>query len=248
MNTQYAIKNDVVYVLEVNPRASRTVPFVAKATGIPWVKIATKIMAGHTLKELKIKENLVMKHVAVKEAVFPFNKFSGVDVVLGPEMKSTGEVMGIADDFGSAFYKAQIAAGNKIPLKGTVFISVKNKDKRAMISIAKRFEELGFKIIATEGTAESLNNSGIKTESVKKVHEGRPNIIDLIKDRKVDLIVNTPVSKGPKSDDYEIRRQAIILGVPYTTTMSAALAVVTAIEAVTKKDTTVKSLQEYYKA
>jgi len=247
MNTQYAFKNDIVYVLEVNPRASRTVPFVSKATGVAWVKIATKIMAGHTLKDLKIKENLNMPHVAVKEAVFPFNKFSGVDVVLGPEMKSTGEVMGIAEDFGSAFYKSQIAAGNKIPLKGTVFISVKNKDKRAMISIAKRFEELGFSIVATEGTAESLKNSGIKAENVKKVHEGRPNIIDLIKDRKVDLIINTPVSKGPKSDDFEIRRQAVILGVPYTTTMSAALAVVTAIEAVTKKETTVKSLQEYYK-
>ncbi|MCE5301001.1 MAG: carbamoyl-phosphate synthase large subunit [Spirochaetia bacterium] len=247
MNVQYAIRNDVVYVLEVNPRASRTVPFVSKATGIPWVKIATRVMAGRTLKEMKVSENLEMKYVAVKEAVFPFNKFAGVDVVLGPEMKSTGEVMGIDRDFGSAFYKAQVAAGNRIPLSGTVFISVRNKDKRSIITIAKQFEDMGFKIVATEGTADALRNSGIKAETVKKVHEGRPNIIDLIKDKKVGLIINTPVSKGPKSDDYEIRRQAIILGVPYTTTMSAALAVVTAIGTVRKKDVTVKSLQEYYK-
>ncbi|MCX8093305.1 MAG: carbamoyl-phosphate synthase large subunit [Candidatus Goldbacteria bacterium] len=247
MNVQYAVKNDIVYVLEVNPRASRTVPFVSKATGIPWAKIATKIMIGKKIKELKVKENMDLKWVAVKESVFPFLKFPGVDSVLGPEMKSTGEVMGIDTDFGLAYYKSQIAAGQKIPQKGTVFISVKNKDKRNIIPIAKQFENEGFKIIATEGTANVLFNSGVKVEKVKKVHEGRPNIIDWIKDKKVDLIINTPVGKGPRSDDFEIRRNAILFGVPYTTTLSGAQAIITAITSIRKKKLTIKSLQEYYK-
>ncbi len=246
MNVQYAVKNDIVYVLEVNPRASRTVPFVSKATGTPWAKIATKIMTGKTIKELKIKENLDLKWVAVKESVFPFSKFPGVDSVLGPEMKSTGEVMGIDVDFGRAYYKSQVAAGQKLPLSGSVFISVKNKDKRAIVFIAKKFEDMGFKIIATEGTAKALLSSGINVQQVKKVHEGRPNIIDWIKDKKVDLIINTPVGKGPRSDDFEIRRTAIMLGVPYTTTLSGAQAVVTAIESVKRKDVMIKCLQEYY--
>ncbi len=247
MNVQYAVKNDIVYVLEVNPRASRTVPFVSKATGIPWAKIATKIMAGKKIKDLKIKEKQNYKWFAVKESVFPFIKFPGVDAVLGPEMKSTGEVMGIDEDFGLAYYKSQIAAGQKIPKSGTVFISVKNQDKRNTISIAKHFENSGFKIIATEGTANVFLNSGIKVEKVKKVHEGRPNIIDLIKDKKVDLIINTPAGKGPRSDDFEIRRNAILFGVPYTTTLSGAQAIVTAIDSINKKKFTIKSLQEYYK-
>ncbi|HDQ25224.1 MAG TPA: carbamoyl-phosphate synthase large subunit [bacterium] len=247
MNIQFAVKNDIVYVLEVNPRASRTVPFVSKATGIPWVKVAARVMTGKTLKELGVKENLDIRHTSVKEAVFPFNKLAGVDVVLGPEMKSTGEVMGIDDDFGRAFYKAQASAGNRIPLGGTVFVSVKNKDKRSAIFVAKKLEDLGFKITATEGTANALRMSGINAEKVLKVHEGRPNIIDLIKDKKIDLIINTPVGKGPRSDDYEIRRSAILMNVPYSTTLSGAQAIVTAIEAVKKKKLTVKSLQEYYK-
>jgi carbamoyl-phosphate synthase large subunit len=235
MNVQYAVKNDIVYVLEVNPRASRTVPFVSKATGIPWAKIATKIMIGKKIKELKVKENMDLKWIAVKESVFPFLKFPGVDAVLGPEMKSTGEVMGIDEDFGLAYYKSQIAAGQKIPLKGNVFISVKNKDKRNIISIARQFENQNFKIIATEGTANVLLNSGIKVEKVKKVYEGRPNIIDWIKNKNVDLIINTPAGKGPRSDDFEIRRNAILFGVPYTTTLSGAQAVITAITSVNKK-------------
>ncbi len=247
MNVQYAIRNDVVYVLEVNPRASRTVPFVAKATGVPWVKIATKIMTGRTIKELGVKENLAMKHVAVKEAVFPFSKFQGVDVVLGPEMKSTGEVMGIDSDFGRAYYKAQLAAGQRLPLSGTVFISVKNKDKRPVIFIAKKLSEMGFKIIATEGTADAMNRSGIKADKVLKVHEGRPNIIDLIKDKKVDLIINTPVGKGARSDDFEIRTHAVMMSVPYTTTLSGAQAVVTAIESIREKGMDVKPMQEYHR-
>lgn len=247
MNVQYAIKNDIVYVLEVNPRASRTVPFVSKATGISWAKIATKIMAGKTIKELKVKENLDLKWFAVKESVFPFSKFSGVDTVLGPEMKSTGEVMGIDVDFGRAYYKAQIAAGQRLPLSGNVFISVKNKDKRNIVPIARQFKNIGFKIIATDGTSYTLKNSGVETEKVKKVYEGRPNIIDFIKNKKVDLIINTPVGKGPRSDDFEIRRHAILFGVPYTTTLSGAQAVVTAIQAIKEKKLTIMSIQEYYK-
>jgi carbamoyl-phosphate synthase large subunit len=247
MNVQYAIRNEMVYVLEVNPRASRTVPFVSKATGISWAKIATKIMAGKTIKQLKVKEKLDLPHIAVKEAVFPFSKFPGSDTVLGPEMKSTGEVMGIDEDFGRAYYKAQIAAGQKLPLKGNVFISVKNKDKRDIVFVVKKLEDMGFGIIATEGTANALRKYGITVEKVNKAPEKYPTILDLIKAGKVNLIINTPVSKGPKSDDYRIRMQAIASGVPYTTTMSGAQAVVAAMEAVLKKGLNVKSLQEYYK-
>ncbi|MEI7641049.1 MAG: carbamoyl-phosphate synthase large subunit [bacterium] len=252
MNTQYAIKTgdkgDTVYVLEVNPRASRTIPFVSKATGIPWAKIATKIMCGRTIKELGVKEFRNMKHVAIKESVFPFNKFPGVDTVLGPEMKSTGEVMGIDMDFGHAFYKAQLSAGQRLPMKGNVFISVKNKDKRSIVSTARNLEDMGFGIYATEGTANTLIKAGIEAKKVLKVHEGRPNITDMIKDKQINLILNTPVGKGPRSDDFEIRRHAIMMGVPYTTTMSGAQAIVTAIESMKKKDITIKSIQEYYKA
>lgn len=247
MNVQYAIRNDMVYVLEVNPRASRTVPFVSKATGIPWAKIATKVMAGRTIKQLKIKENLELKHVAVKESVFPFNKFLGADTVLGPEMKSTGEVMGIDEDFGRAYYKSQIAAGQKLPLHGNVFISVKNKDKRDIVFVVKKLEDMGFGIVATEGTANALTRYGIKVHKVNKVSEKAPTILDYIKTGKVNLIINTPVKKGPGSDDYQIRTLAIAAGVPYTTTMSGAQAVVCAIEAVKKKGVGVKPLQEYYK-
>jgi carbamoyl-phosphate synthase large subunit len=247
MNVQYAIRNDVVYVLEVNPRASRTVPFVSKATGVAWAKIATKIMTGRTIKQLKIKENLNLRHIAVKESVFPFNKFPGADTVLGPEMKSTGEVMGIDDDFGRAYYKSQIAAGQKLPLSGNVFVSVKNKDKRDIVFVVKKLEDMGFGIVATEGTANALRRYGIKAGKVNKVKEKGYTILNSIKDGKIDLIINTPVNKGPGSDDYQIRTLAITAGVPYTTTMSGAQAVVAGIEAVKKKGLEVKSLQEYYK-
>jgi carbamoyl-phosphate synthase large subunit len=247
MNVQYALRNDQVYVLEVNPRASRTVPFVSKATGIQWAKIATRIMAGKTIKQLGVKENLDLPHIAVKESVFPFNKFQGSDTVLGPEMKSTGEVMGIDMDFGRAYYKAQIAAGQKLPLSGNVFVSVKNKDKRDIVFVVKKLEDMGFGIVATEGTINALRKYGIKAEKVNKVLEKSPTIIDYIKSGKVNLIINTPAGKGPKSDDYRIRTMAIAAGVPYTTTMSGAQAVVAAIEAVKKKGIEVKSLQEYYK-
>jgi len=171
-----------------------------------------------------------------------------VDTVLGPEMKSTGEVMGIDMDFGHAFYKAQLSAGQRLPMKGNVFISVKNKDKRSIVSTARNLEDMGFGIYATEGTANTLIKAGIEAKKVLKVHEGRPNITDMIKDKQINLILNTPVGKGPRSDDFEIRRHAIMMGVPYTTTMSGAQAIVTAIESMKKKDITIKSIQEYYKA
>ncbi|PKL92437.1 MAG: carbamoyl phosphate synthase large subunit [Candidatus Goldiibacteriota bacterium HGW-Goldbacteria-1] len=246
MNVQYAIRNDIVYILEANPRASRTIPFVSKATGVAWAKLATKVMTGKTLKQLKVKEKLDLPYVSVKESVFPFSKFMGADTVLGPEMKSTGEVMGLDKDFGHAYYKSQVAAGQKIPSKGTVFISVKNKDKRDVIFVAKKLVDLGFKIAATLGTANALEQFGIETIIVKKVHEKGNNIIEMIKAGKINLIINTPAGKGPRSDDYQIRLHAISLGVPYTTTMSGAQALVYAIESVSKKEVEVKPLQEYY--
>ncbi len=246
MNVQYAIKNDLVYVLEVNPRASRTVPFVSKATGIPWAKVAARLMSGKTMQELKIKEVSYLKHVAVKEAVFPFNRFPGVDTVLGPEMKSTGEVMGIDQDFGMAFAKSQMAANSALPLKGTVFISVKNKDKRSSIFIAKRLFDMGFKIVATHGTAQALVSNGIEVTEVRKVHEGRPNVIDLIKNHDVQLIMNTPAGKGPRSDDFQIRRTAVVYNVPCITTLSACAAAANGIESLRKREIKVKSIQAHF--
>jgi len=246
MNVQYAIKNDMVYVLEVNPRASRTVPFVSKVTGTSWAKVAARIMSGKTVAQLKVKEVSFLKHIAVKEAVFPFNRFPGVDTVLGPEMKSTGEVMGIDQDFGMAFAKSQMAANSALPLKGTVFVTVKNKDKRTAIFIAKRLIDMGFKIVATQGTAQALTSNGMEVTVVRKVHEGRPNVVDLIKNGEVQLIMNTPAGKGPRSDDFQIRRTAVVYGVPCITTLSACAAAANGIEAMTKRDLKVKSLQEYH--
>ncbi|MBN2468471.1 MAG: carbamoyl-phosphate synthase large subunit [Deltaproteobacteria bacterium] len=241
MNVQYAVKNDQVFVLEVNPRASRTVPFVSKATGIPWAKIAALAMVGHPLEELNLRREKEITHVAVKESVFPFNKFPGVDSVLGPEMKSTGEVMGIDDDFGIAFSKGQVGAGQDLPLGkkfgGTVFISVKNKDKRIIIFLAKKLHELGFKIIATQGTGNTLRKHAVPVaEVIGKVWEkDRGNVVDRIIRLEVDLIINTPMGKGPRSDNYIIRQQAIIHKIPCFTTISAAAAAINAIESVMKQ-------------
>jgi carbamoyl-phosphate synthase large subunit len=246
MNVQYAIKNDMVYVLEVNPRASRTVPFVSKATGTSWAKVASRLMAGKTIAQLKVKEVSYLKHIAVKEAVFPFNRFPGVDTVLGPEMKSTGEVMGIDQDFGMAFAKSQMGANSSLPLKGTVFVTVKNKDKRAVIFIAKRLTDMGFKLLATQGTAQALTSNGMEVTVVRKVHEGRPNVVDLIKNGEVHLIMNTPAGKGPRSDDFQIRRTAVVYNVPCITTLSACAAATNGIEALKKREMKVKSLQEYH--
>jgi len=246
MNIQYAVKNDVIYVLEVNPRASRTVPFVSKATGVQWAKVAAKLMVGLTLKELGIEKETDIRHVAVKESVFPFNKFYGVDTVLGPEMKSTGEVMGIDNNFGSAFLKSQLGAGQNLPLAGNVLLSVKNKDKRNIVFIAKILFDLGFKIYATKGTGKILINNGIDVKIVNKVSEGRPHIVDMIKNNELQLIINTPSGGHPKKDEISIRANAVQYKVPYTTTLSGAQAVVNAIENMKKGGLLVKAVQDYY--
>jgi len=246
MNIQYAVKNDIVYVLEVNPRASRTVPFVSKATGIQWAKVAAKLMVGKTLKELGIEREAAINHIAVKEAVFPFNRFYGVDTILGPEMKSTGEVMGIDTNFGAAFWKSQLGANQNLPFKGSVFISVKNQDKRHVVFVAKKLSDLGFKIYATKGTGKVLANSGIDTQFVYKVSEGRPNVVDMIKNGEIQFIINTPSGRNPKMDEVLIRSGAVQYKIPYTTTLSGAEAVVNAIETMMKVGLRVKPLQDYY--
>jgi len=247
MNVQYAVKDEKVYVLEVNPRASRTIPFVSKVIGVPLAKLATKIMLGKKLKELGFSHEIIPKYVAVKESVFPFNRFPGVDVILGPEMKSTGEVMGIDVDFSRAYIKSQIAAGQRLPKKGNVFISVRDKDKRAVVFIAKKLQDLGFCIYATSGTATALEKNDIKVLVLPKIAEGRPNVLDLMKDGKIQLVINTPSGRIPRQDEVKIRSQVILYNIPYTTTVSAAQATVNGIEALLKKDLDVKSLQQYHK-
>ncbi|MEM3574815.1 MAG: carbamoyl-phosphate synthase large subunit [Candidatus Bathyarchaeia archaeon] len=247
INIQYAVKGGIVYILEANPRASRTVPFVSKATGIPLAKIAVKLMLGKKLRELGIKERLDPGYRAVKEAVFPFAKLPGVDPVLGPEMKSTGEVMGISKRFGMAYYKAELAAGMALPTSGTVFLSVKDRDKPKMIGVARKFKELGFRILATKGTANYLRAHGIHAETILKASEGRPNIVDAIINGQVDLIINTPVGKGPKSDGYQVRRAAVDYNIPYITTVAGALAAIEGIEAIKRGEMDVKPLQEYHR-
>ena len=246
LNVQYAIKNGVVYVLEVNPRASRTVPFVSKATGVPLAKLAAAVIAGRTLDDLGVPDELPVAGVAVKEAVFPFTKLPGVDTVLGPEMRSTGEAMGLADSFGMAFAKAQIAADGSLPLEGTIFVTVNDHDKPTVLPIARRFHELGFRILATEGTQRYLRGRGVPAERVLKVHEGRPNAIDLIVSGEVQLLINTPLGKFTQVDDYAIRRAALVHRVPYTTTMSAANAACDAIIALRSRIGSVRSLQEWH--
>jgi len=246
INVQYAIKDGIVYVLEVNPRASRTVPFVSKATGVPLAKLAAAVMVGRTLDDLGVPDELPVAGVAVKEAVFPFTKLPGVDTVLGPEMRSTGEVMGLADSFGMAFAKAQIAAEGSLPLEGTIFVTVNDHDKPTVLPIARRFHELGFRILATEGTERYLRGRGVPAERVKKVHEGRPNAIDLIVSGEIHLLINTPLGKFTQVDDYAIRRAALVHRVPYTTTMSAASAACDAIIALRSRTGSVRSLQEWH--
>ncbi len=248
INIQFAVKDGKVYVLEANPRASRTVPFISKATGLPLAKIAAKLMMGKKLRELGVKERLNLKHVAVKEAVFPFQKLPGVDPVLGPEMKSTGEVMGIDYDFGLAYYKAQLGAGMRLPLEGTAFISVKDRDKNERIVwVARKLKELGFRVIATRGTAEFLKRNGVDVEVVNKISEGRPNVLDEIINGKVHLIINTPKGKRGRGEGYVIRRTAVDFGIPYITTVAGAIAAVKGIEAVKKRKLTIKSIQEYHR-
>jgi carbamoyl-phosphate synthase large subunit len=247
MNVQFAVKNNEIYILEVNPRASRTIPFVSKATGIPLAKIAAKLMVGKTLKELGITEERETKHISVKEAVFPFDRFPGVDTILGPEMKSTGEVMGIDKDFGRAFGKSQVSCGNRIPLSGKIFISLKDKDKPAAVSIVKKLLELGLSVIATRGTAQYLNEHGIEVQVINKVIEGRPHIVDLIKNKEVHFIMNTVSGAQAQRDSFSIRQSALQYKVPFTTTISGAIAAVQAIETLKKKKVNIKSIQEYHR-
>ncbi|MGD0037026.1 MAG: carbamoyl-phosphate synthase large subunit [Bacteroidota bacterium] len=250
MNVQYAMKDDVVYVLEVNPRASRTVPFVSKATGLPLAKIAAKVMVGRTLEELGCKDFdfRKVKHISVKEAVFPFAKFPKTRVFLGPEMRSTGEVMGISDNFGASIAKSQIAASNTLPTKGTVFFSVNNNDKTEItLNIARELQTLGFSFIATEGTANFFTSNGIPCEQVFKVNESRPNSVDLIKNGKIQLVINTPLGETSRYDEYAIGWAALENKVAFITTLSAAATAVKAIQKEQEGGLTVKSIQEYLK-
>jgi carbamoyl-phosphate synthase large subunit len=251
MNVQYAVQRDTVYVLEVNPRASRTVPYVSKAVGVPLAKVAARLMTGKRLRDLHlpvietdgVAELAVREFFAVKSPVFPFNKFRGVDTILGPEMRSTGEVMGIAKTFGQAFAKAQIAAGQKLPRKGTIFLSVSDHEKRHAVPLAKELLELGFQIIATRGTAAALEAAGVEATPVYKVNEGRPNIVDLVKTGKVDLIINTPLGRESFYDEKSIRRAAIRYDIPCITTLSAARAATQGIRALIEKSLDVTALQ-----
>jgi carbamoyl-phosphate synthase large subunit len=246
INVQYAIKNGVVYVLEVNPRASRTIPFVSKAIGVPLASLAARVIAGETLDDVGLTEEIVPPYVSVKEAVFPFNKFPGTDPVLGPEMRSTGEVMGISDSFGSAFAKSQLAASNGLPLEGVVLITVTDSDKPTVTPIARRFHEMGFRVVATAGTAAYLRARGIPADRIFKVHEGRPNCLDMIVNRDAQLLINTPLGKHAQVDDYLLRQAAIVNRVSYTTTMSAASAASDAILSLRSRKPTVRCLQEWH--
>ena len=246
MNVQFAVKDDKVFVLEVNPRASRTVPFVSKAIGKPLAKLAAKVMVGKTLEELGFTEEIVPPYFSVKAPVFPFNKFLGADVLLGPEMRSTGEVMGIDSDLGFAFVKAFESASMVLPKGGTVFVSVKNSDKREIVSEARILASLGYELLATEGTWRVLKLGGVPVQRVNKVHEGRPNIADKIKNREIDLVLNTPLGKQQREDDSTIRASAVQLGIPCITTLAGIRAVVSALSAIRQGDYEVKSLQAYH--
>ncbi|MDB5686376.1 MAG: carbamoyl phosphate synthase large subunit, partial [Rhizorhabdus sp.] len=247
MNIQFAVKDGEVYLIEVNPRASRTVPFVAKAIGQPIAKIAARVMAGEKLKDLP-KINRDVPHIAVKEAVFPWARFPGVDPVLSPEMKSTGEVMGIDSDFATAFAKAQLGAGTRLPIAGTAFISVKDSDKPHILPAARQLLELGFKVIATGGTATYLQSEGLAVETVRKKQQGRPNIVDKITDGDVDLIFNTTEGWQSLQDSQAIRTSALYGRVPYFTTAAASVAAAQAIAALRERKLEVRALQSYYSA
>jgi carbamoyl-phosphate synthase large subunit len=246
MNVQIAIKDNKIYILEVNPRASRTIPFVSKSIGVPLAKLAAKVMTGMTLKELNFTEEVQRNYFTVKEAVFPFIKFPGIDTILGPEMLSTGEVMGISDDFGTAFAKSQIAAGNTLPTQGNIFFSVKDVDKPKAVEVARKLHQMGFKIIATKGTCIEFIKNNIPSEFILKVAEGRPNIIDAIINNKISLIINTTVGKQTIRDSFPIRRTALDRQIPYVTTLRGAEAAVSAIKALKDKKISVKPIQSYY--
>ena len=246
MNVQYAIKDDQLYIIEVNPRASRTIPFVSKATGVPLAKLATKIMLGKTLAELGLTQEVVPVHLSVKEAVMPFDRFPDVDTLLGPEMKSTGEVMGIGTDFGLAYAKAQLGAGQRLPLSGTVFISVGDEDKPDILPVARDFADMGFTILATDGTWSHLTGSGIPAERINKVSQGQPHAGDAIKNGRIQLIINTGTGDEPRRDGYTIRRSALKFKVPYATTAAGAMAVCRGVAALRERPFSVKPIQDYH--
>jgi carbamoyl-phosphate synthase large subunit len=247
MNMQLAVKGDDLYVIEVNPRASRTAPFVSKAIGVPLPKLAAKIMAGKTLKELGFTEEVIPKHHSVKEAVFPFSKFTGVDIILGPEMKSTGEVMGIDYDLGMAFAKSQMAAGGTLPTKGNVFISVKETDRPNVVRIAKGYADLGFTLYATSGTGSVIKESGIPVQILPKLASGqRPNVIDLMKNKDMALVINTPSGKNPREDEIKIRTASMQNRIPIMTTLRGADAALRAIKSLQGTEVQVRALQEYH--
>jgi carbamoyl-phosphate synthase large subunit len=246
MNVQYAVKGETVYVLEVNPRASRTVPFVSKAIGVPLAKLAARVMAGKTLKELGFTGELWPKYWAVKESVFPFGRFHGQDILLSPEMRSTGEVMGLDADLGIAYAKSQMAAGASLPLSGRVFISVSDAHKQEAAGIAKEFADLGFELIATGGTAAVLEQAGLQVQRIFKLQEGRPNAIDLLKNKEIQMVINTPSGQAPRADEVKIRTTAVYTGTPIMTTLSSAKAAALGIAALKKAGYGVKPLQEYH--
>ena len=245
MNIQFAVKGEQVYILEANPRASRTVPFVSKATGLPLAKIAVQVMSGKTLAELDITEEVIPDYISVKEAVLPFERFPGTDTILGPEMRSTGEVMGIDVDFGKAFAKAELGANQRLPQTGTVFISMNDRDKDAVVPVAQKLADLGFKLIATSGTHRVLTQNGLTVDTVLKVHEGRPHVVDLIKNGQIQLIINTPIGDEAQQDDHEIRRTALAYKVPTITTIAAARATAAAMRSLQQESLSVKALQDY---
>jgi len=245
MNVQYAIKDKTVYVLEVNPRASRTVPFTSKAIGKPLAKLAAKVMAGNKLKDLNFTKEIIPSYWAVKESVFPFNRFQGQDILLSPEMKSTGEVMGLDADLGTAYAKSQMAAGAALPLEGQVFISVSDTHKKSAIELAKRFIDLDFEIISTSGTAKILKSAGVKVESIHKISEGRPNAVDLLKNNEIQLVINTPSGQIPREDEIKIRTTAVYTNTPIITTIGSAMAALDGIAALKNYGYSVKPLQEF---
>ncbi len=246
MNVQFAVQNGTVYILEVNPRASRTVPFVSKAIGVSLAKLAAKVMAGKTLAELGFTSEIIPTHYSVKEAVFPFNRFPGIDILLGPEMKSTGEVMGIDEDFGLAYAKSQLAAAPGVPMGGNVFISVRDYDKPGAVEIARRLVESGFRIYSTSGTFAALSKAAVPVNKLFKLSEGRPNVLDMLKNGEIAMIINTPSGKVARADEVKIRTTAISLKVAVVTTLAAAKATSLAIQSLQRHPIQVKCLQEYH--
>src|SRR6056297_3147683 len=247
MNVQYAIKDGHLFVLEVNPRASRTIPFVSKATGVPLAKIATKVMLGNRLADLGLTEAIIPSHISVKEAVMPFDRFPDVDTLLGPEMKSTGEVMGIDTEFGRAYAKAQIGAGQHLPAEGVVFISVQDSDKAEVLPVAAEFRRIGFRILATRGTAAFLSEQGLASETINKMSAGRPHVVDAILNREIQLVINTGTGDRTRRDGYMIRRAALRLDIPYATTIAGAKAMSRGIAALKQQALSVKPLQAYHR-